>query len=120
MLAVLARNWWVFALQGVAAILFGVLALVWPGLTVVTLILLFGAYVLVDGVFSVIEWVMILGGVASVLFGLLLVTFPGAGALAVVWLIGIYAIALGILFLILAFRLRGMLQEGETGGTSDV
>src|ERR671923_2512153 len=54
MKTMLARNWWVLALRGVLAIIFGVLAFLWPGLTLITLVLLFGAYALVDGVFAVI------------------------------------------------------------------
>lgn len=48
----LARNWWLFLLRGVAALIFGVLSLVWPGISLATLILLFGAYALVDGAFA--------------------------------------------------------------------
>jgi uncharacterized membrane protein HdeD (DUF308 family) len=54
MLGMLARNWWVLALRRVFAIIFGVLALIWPGLTLFVLIAMFGAYALVDGVFAVI------------------------------------------------------------------
>ena len=49
---VLARYWWLILLRGIAAIIFGVLAFVWPGITLVTLVLLFGAYTLVDGVLA--------------------------------------------------------------------
>jgi len=51
MLETLSRRWWAVALRGVAATVFGVLALVWPGITVFVLVALFGAYALVDGVF---------------------------------------------------------------------
>ena len=56
---------------------------------------------------------MILSGIASIAFGVLLVIFPGAGALGLTWLIGAYAIFFGILFIVLAFRLRGMGREAE-------
>ena len=49
----LAKHWWVLALRGVAAIVFGILAFAWPGITVVSLVILYGAYALVDGVFSI-------------------------------------------------------------------
>ena len=54
MVAMLARNWWAFALQGVLAIVWGILAILWPGLTLRVLVTLFGAYALVDGILSVI------------------------------------------------------------------
>ena len=53
MLPVLAKNWWVVAIRGIAAIAFGVLAFVWPGITLLTMVYLFGAYALVDGAFQV-------------------------------------------------------------------
>jgi uncharacterized membrane protein HdeD (DUF308 family) len=184
MLATLSRYWWVLALRGALAIIFGILAVLWPGLTLITLVLFFGAYAFVDGIFAVIagitsrerdqrwwaavlegiagiifgvltfvwpgmtalvllyfiaawalvtgileivaavrlrqvidnEWMMILGGIVSIILGGLLFLFPGAGALGLTWMIGIYAIVFGILFIVLAFRLRGM--AGTTGTTN--
>ena len=85
MLTQLARNWWVLALRGVAAILFGVLAFIWPSLTVAALVILFGAYALVDGVFAIVGavqhrhehdrwWVLLLEGIA----GLMRTVHPGS------------------------------------------
>ena len=50
MLGLVARDWWVFALRGIAALVFGILAFIWPETTLTVLVFLFGAYVLVDGV----------------------------------------------------------------------
>src|SRR3954465_14496479 len=52
MLETLTRHWWVLAVRGGAAVLFGLLALIWPGITILALVLLFGAYALVDGVLA--------------------------------------------------------------------
>ena len=67
MLHALAGCWWLLLLRGVAAILFGVLAFIWPGLTLVTLVLLYGAYALVDGVLSL--WAAFQGGRSRFLLG---------------------------------------------------
>jgi uncharacterized membrane protein HdeD (DUF308 family) len=133
MLETLSRHWWAVALRGVAAILFGVLALVWPGITVFALVIVFGAYALVDGAFTLAaafgnrdggrtrgsrawlfalrkemrrEWLLALSGALSVLFGILLVVWPAAGVLTLVVLIGVAAIAFGITLLMLGLRLR--------------
>src|SRR2546430_10569452 len=77
---ILARNWGAIAVRGVAAILFGVLTFVVPGLTLAALVLLFGAYALVDGVFNIIAavrrragdppwWVLLLEGIVGVAAG---------------------------------------------------
>lgn len=179
---VLSRFWWVFAVRGLAAIIFGILALIWPGITLLSLVILFAAYALVDGIFSVIagiraygesdrwwaellegiagilfaviaviwpgvttfallyliaawavvtgvleiaaairlrreltgEWVLILSGILSILFGAFLFISPGAGALALVTTIGAFGVVFGIMLIILAFRLRSM-RSTETG-----
>ncbi len=50
MLGLVTRDWWVFAIRGIAALVFGILAFIWPETTLTVLVFLFGAYVLVDGV----------------------------------------------------------------------
>jgi uncharacterized membrane protein HdeD (DUF308 family) len=168
------QNWWAFALRGVAAIAFGVLAFLLPGITLLALVLLFAAYAIVEGAFAIVgairrpdrhridwfqllvgiagivagviavlwpditaiallavisawaivtgvleivsawqlrkeiqgEWLLVLDGIVSVIFGVLLILFPGAGAIALVWLIAAYAIATGVMQLIHAFRMR--------------
>src|SRR6266545_805637 len=115
MLRTITHYWWVILLRGIFAILFGIAAFIWPGPTIEVLVLLFGAYALLDGIFAAIvggvfeiaaavalrkaiegEWMMILAGAASVVFGVLMVLQPAAGALALVWLIGAYAIIFGV------------------------
>lgn len=124
MLAILSRYWWVLAIRGVAAILFGIAALVWTSLTLLTLIYLFGAFALVDGVFALAiginhlfhhdthVWTSLLQGLTSIIVGILAFAFPGWTALAFVFLIAAWAIVTGVLEIAAAIRLRDEI-EGE-------
>jgi len=170
----LSKHWWLLLLRGIAAIVFGVLAFIWPGLTLLTLVILYGVFAIIDGVLALAavfgrtgpdvpkwwlvltgilgigaglialfwpgitalvliifigawaivrgimeiiaaiqlrkeiegEWLLILAGALSVLFGLGVLVYPGAGAVALAWLIGIYAIVIGVVMVMLAIRLR--------------
>jgi uncharacterized membrane protein HdeD (DUF308 family) len=111
----LARNWWVVALRGVAAILFGAAAVVWPTLTLGVLVLLYGAYALVDGVLAIITALradaphrvaMALNGVISVVAGLIAFFLPGLTALALVYVIAFWAILTGVVQVVSAVRIR--------------
>jgi len=176
MVVVVTRRWWEVALRGVAALAFGLLTLVWPDLTLWALVVLFGAYALVDGIctlavvgtgavprdgrvplvfrglagvvagvvalvwpsitalallFTIAAWAIVSGvleiaaairlrrqhrhgwlvaleGVLSVVFGILLAITPGDGALVITWLIGWFAIAAGATLLVVAWRLRSL------------
>jgi uncharacterized membrane protein HdeD (DUF308 family) len=174
MSALLAQNWWAVALRGAFAILFGLIALVLPGVTIASLVLLFAAYMLVDGIFAIVSavraaahherwgllvlegicdiaagaialvwpgitvltfvflsaawaiisgglmlgaafrltkhhgrWWLALGGIVSIVWGLLLIMMPGAAAVVMTWWLGAYALIFGIMLLVLGFRLRG-------------
>jgi uncharacterized membrane protein HdeD (DUF308 family) len=170
---ILAKNWWAVALRGVLGILFGLIALLLPGATMLSLVFLFAAYMLVDGIFAIIaalraarqharwgpltfegivtiaagviaflwpgltvvafvllvaawalvsgvlmlvgafrlnaehgRWWLILSGIVSVAYGALLVVAPLIGALVLTWWLGAYAILFGAALLVLAFKLR--------------
>ncbi|HEY7204174.1 MAG TPA: HdeD family acid-resistance protein [Methylomirabilota bacterium] len=122
MLATLARNWWAVVLRGVCAILFGLAAFAWPGITLAVLILLYGAYALADGVLAVIwsfmargrdsfPWGVFLAGLAAIVAGLFAFLWPGLTALAMLYLIAAWAIVRGIFEIIAAFHLRKEIEH---------
>lgn len=114
-----ARGWWIALVWGLVGIAAGVLAVIYPAITALALVLLMGANALVTGVLEIVmavrlrreiqgygEWWLGFAGAISVLFGVLVLAFPGAGALALVWLVALYAVMSGVLMLIAAFRLH--------------
>jgi len=117
MVVVLARNWWALALRGVAAVLFGIMAFAWPGMTLGVLVLLYGAYALVDGVLAITAalagrtwgmpwWALLLEGVLGITVGILTFAWPGITALVLLYLIAAWAVATGVFEVVAAIRLR--------------
>ena len=107
MAAIVVGNWWVLALRGVFAIVFGVLAIVWPGLTAVVLVLMFGAYALVDGIFALVAALRLAGqhgrsggllleGILNIVIAIICFVWPAAALVALVYLIAIWAIVSGV------------------------
>ncbi len=119
MLAALAENWWAFVLRGIFAILFGIGALTFPGLTVLVIIVLFGFYCFVDGFTSLAMafeadskgWYVI-GGLVSLAAGLITFMRPGATAIALLFVIGIWALIRGVIDIVTAVQIRKVV-EGE-------
>ncbi len=179
----LARNWWAIALRGVLAIIFGIVTFVLPGATMLSLVFVFAAYALLDGIFAITSairsaqrherwgllvvegvidliaaavavawpgltiltfvlviavwalvtgalmtvaafrlqldhgrWWLVLGGLVSILYGVLLIIAPLIGALVLTWWLGAYALVFGVLLLVLAFRLRARHEVGPSAG----
>ena len=177
----LARNWWAFAIRGLLAVLFGLIAFTLPGAAMLSLLLIFAAYAVADGVFAIVSavraanrherwllfafegivdigagviavlwpaitvlvfvtllavwalfsggimlaaafhmdaahgrWWLVLGSVASLVYGGLLIVMPMIGALVLTWWIGAYALVFGVSLLIAAFRLRARLHAHTT------
>lgn len=116
-----ARNWWMLALRGMFAILFGVLAFLLPGLTLAALVLLFGAYAFVDGLFAIVAgirsygeqarwWALVLEGIVGVVVGVLTFLYPGITALVLLYFIAAWALITGVLEIVAAIRLRKEIQ----------
>jgi uncharacterized membrane protein HdeD (DUF308 family) len=113
----LSRNWGWIALRGVAGLLFGVLTLMNPLISLATLVLLFGAYALADGVFTVVaaianrreepHWMaLLLGGLVGIATGLITFFLPGITAIALLFLIAAWAVVTGIVEIVVAIKLR--------------
>lgn len=117
MLQTMVREYqWSLLFRGIIAILFGILALGWPGKTLLLLIILFGAYAIVDGVaniFSAIRgrslhnWgLLLVEGIVSILAGIVAFVWPGLTALAFVYVIAAWAIITGVTEMVAAFSTR--------------
>ncbi len=114
---VLRHAWGWVVFRGILAILFGVLTLILPGITLAVLVLLFGAYAFVDGV-ALIVWAianhrflprwpaLVVGGTVGVAAGVMTLLWPGLTAVALLFVIAVWSIAIGIATLVSAFRLR--------------
>jgi uncharacterized membrane protein HdeD (DUF308 family) len=119
MLHLLARYWWALALRGVFALLFGLLAFFMPGITLLTLVMLFGAYAFLDGIFDLVSavrspshhWALILEGIVGIAAGILTFVWPGITAMVLLYLIAFWAIFTGVLEIIAGVRLRQALTD---------
>jgi uncharacterized membrane protein HdeD (DUF308 family) len=117
MLHAMAKGWWLVLLRGIAAIVFGVLAFAWPGITLVTLVLFYGAFALVDGVLALAAaftgrgkpaptWWLVFVGIAGIAAGVVTFLWTGISALVLVMFIGAWALVHGIFEIAGAIKLR--------------
>jgi uncharacterized membrane protein HdeD (DUF308 family) len=117
MFDLLTRNWWMLLVRGLLAILFGVLAFAWPGLTLATLVLLFGAYALIDGIFLVVgaiaawgerddHWLLLIIGLVGIGVGVMTFRAPQLTAVGLLLYIAVWSLATGVLNVVAAIRLR--------------
>lgn len=123
LLGALAENWWLLLLRGLAAIAFGVIAFFWPGITLVALTYLWGAYALVDGVVAIWaafsasgddagpRWWLGLSSIVSILAGIVAFVYPGLTALVLLVVIAVWAIVIGVLQLYAAMQLRKVINN---------
>ena len=114
---VLADSWWAVGLRGIMGILFGLICLLTPGIAVEVFVILFAAYMLVDGVFAIASGIkaarngerwglLILEGIVDLAAGLVAVLWPAITLVALIWLVAIWAIVSGALMLGAAFTLK--------------
>src|SRR5262245_30501451 len=118
MFNLMTQNWWTIALRGLVAMLFGIAAFMWPGITLWVLAPLFGAYALFNGIFTVVEafsrdvsrehwWALLFEGVIGSAIGVvILIIGPWLTAMGLLYLIAFWAIVTGVFEVITAIRLR--------------
>jgi uncharacterized membrane protein HdeD (DUF308 family) len=121
-LTAVAQNWWAIVLRGVFGVIFGIGAFIWPDITLAALVLLYGAYALVEGLLAVAAavmgprpggflWGMLLAGVVSVVAGVLTFLWPGLTALALLYFIAVWAIVRGVFEIVAAVQLRKEIEN---------
>ena len=127
----LQRTWWALILRGLAAIVFGVVTIAVPGITFASLVFLFGAFALIEGVIHVASaiwarkgperwWALVLQGAVSIGAGLLTFVWPGLTALALVYVIAAWALITGALEISTAIRLRKQIRHEALLGLSGI
>ena len=118
----LGRNWGWIVVRGIAAVIFGVLALVLPGITLAALVLLWGAYALADGIIALIAafrirdrgkpfWALLVVGILGIAAGILTFIWPGMTAIVLLAFIAAWSLVMGIFQIIAAVRLRKSIEN---------
>lgn len=129
LLPTLAGNWWALLLRGIVAVLFGLAALFWPGLTLLVLVLFFGAYALVDGFLAIAagvrgsgrrRWLLLAEGLLGILAGLVTFFYPNITAFVLLYVIAFWAIFTGIVEITMAISLRREIENEWLMGLSGV
>jgi len=116
-----AKSWWLVLLRGIFAILFGLLAFVWPGLTLVALVLLYGIYAMADGAVAlyaalagggpVSRWWLLFAGLLGLAVGVITLAWPGITALALLVCIAVWALVRGVFEIVSAIQLRKVIDN---------
>lgn len=112
---IVAKHWWILLVRGLVAILFGLCAFIYPGWTLASLVLLYGAYCLADGIVALFGgvgggfWRSLLLGIVGILAGLATFAYPGLTAIVLLYLIAGWAIVRGIVEIVIAIEFRKVL-----------
>jgi uncharacterized membrane protein HdeD (DUF308 family) len=120
------EHWGLLALQGIASVAAGVIAFLWPGITVLAFVLLIAAWSIVSGALMLAaafqtetgRWWLLFGGIAALVFGVLMIVAPLIGAIVLTWWLGAYALVFGIALIVLAFKLRSRFIQHPTFATT--
>lgn len=114
-------RWGLLLFEGLLNIAVGIVAFLWPGITVLAFVLLVAAWAIVTGVLMTAagfrlkmshgRWWLVLGGLVSIVYGALLVATPLVGAIVLTWWMGAYALVFGVALIVFSFKLRSRQQE---------
>ena len=120
-------HWGWHVVQGVVSVLAGIIAFVWPGVTVLAILFVIAFWSIVGGIAEIVEsfmmrkrggdgwgWVLA-AGIVSVLFGIVLLVWPGAALITLLWLVGVWAIVFGVIIIVWAVRLRRTVSAAAQG-----
>ncbi len=114
---------------GAVSILFGILVLVWPGISLTILVIMVGVWAIVTGILQIMSsvrhraspdsgWVWgIIGGALTILFGVLVIIWPRTGLVTIIWIIGIWAVVWGITLIVLGVKLRKAAGTNEASAS---
>ena len=122
MLSTVCKRWWVLMLRGLAAIALGICAIVWPGMTLLSLVFVFATFTIIDGIASIIIgfrgeadgtvwWTMVMLGLLAIAAGVFAIAWPGKTFLILAMIIGISAIVRGMFEIYAAIALRKELDD---------
>ncbi|MGR6915238.1 HdeD family acid-resistance protein [[Actinomadura] parvosata] len=116
----LSRTWWLLLIRGLAAVIFGILALIWPGITLLVLVTFFGAYALVSGIFALFAgfrhgtrsraW-LLASGVIGILAGIVAFVWPGITSLALLYVVAFWAMLTGVSEIVAGIHLRKLIDN---------
>jgi uncharacterized membrane protein HdeD (DUF308 family) len=125
----IGKNWWLFVVLGVICVITGVLAIVWPGLTLLTLGIFAGIYLMITAIMEIIDAIVgdpggralsAILGIVSLIAGLIFLRRPGESLLAIVIVAGIFLVAEGVIRVVRAFASSGNRWWGVGAGIIDV
>lgn len=122
MLKSLADHWWVVFVRGLCAVIMGILAVMLPGITLVSLLMVYGVFAIADGITAIwiglkarherrIWWEMVISGALAIFAGILVSAWPGLTAMIFVIMIGVFAIMRGVMEIVAAIQLRKVIDD---------
>jgi uncharacterized membrane protein HdeD (DUF308 family) len=119
-LAVVPRHWWAVALRGAVAVIFGIMAFAWPGITLTVLVFLFGAFALIEGILAIVSairrhgeqvWLLLLEGIVGILAGIAAFAWPDMTAMVLLFIVAVWAILNGVLAIIGGMMMRHVIDD---------